>query len=1168
MPRRALNPHTRKGFALIVGLGILSFVLLLFLSLSALVSIDALAAKEQMKQNEARQQALFALQVALGELQESLGPDQRVSATAGLLDTTPQTNTIDGVQNPYWTGVWETTDANGAPMWLVSSSDPGNPLTATDTVDPDRAITLVGSGSVAWPDAADAPAGETAQGVVVERQDVNLTDKISGSIAWWVGDEGVKAKVNLPDPYEDATFSNLLDSGITSVVSQSSNLDIFLDPSNEESVNSKLSSLSYLTDLDILASDENIPARDFHNVSLDSMGLLTDVRNGGLKRNLTAAFEGSDSAFSSLFNNSGSEDAIPYNFLRTDYPHFHSGAVFEERTHNWEILRSFYQLKDDVSADQTYVGSNWRPIPDNLGLWYQNEQTFKDIGYYDRDEFQKNNPINPILSRYEYTIDIDLEPNGDGTSELIIYVRPAIGLYNPYNVNLRPLRYTTSLSINPTLDFRIEYLDEKGDPKVAKPRFSLQGLLNKNDSSVINLKTDPIGFEPGKTRYLTIPDEVDLNDGNDSQLTTLSPSYEPSGGFVLRASQFNESKGTNLAFLKNIPDFDKMTLKIWQNNTLGGSTIKASDTLASVPLDKSNTFEIQAFGEIFDDEGEQDNNKLNHRKFGGVTAIYDSPETTTGTVGSWAVYLRTTFDGDTNYLLRNLVDANFRTLSTAIDIEGFKNARGYGLVGLLTSGPDRGGVIARPGESAELEVYDIPVGEDGYESFGFTGYSILANGQLTVPLFDVPRYPLLSLGQLQNANLSRFGYEPSYLLGNSYAPFRLDRDVVMSPGTIARGYIYDTSYIINDQVWDGFFFSGMTDDLSVGDLTDYRQGKDVDELLLNQRLKILDPTGVQESLGSANYDDLIVTSSTGSEQVRDVFELSAARLGVDGAFNINSTSVDAWEAVLSMVNQPTVPVLDSSSGEIRNSLSNGVTFSRFSTPMGDGYSNAKGEDSASDDFWRGYRTLDEEQIRWLAQEIVKQVKLRGPFLSMSDFINRKLVASNAADAELGLSGTLQAALDSTETELQASNRWSSKTVTPINSIDSGLSEEITVTENGQTRLASSFEDPFHNEHVYSPRATGYPGYLLQGDLLQQMAPMLTARSDTFKIRAYGDVRNPLTDKIESKAYCEVIVQRTAEPVEIPATGTSDISEEIQKPTGAFGRQFQIVKFRWLNEDEV
>jgi hypothetical protein len=66
-----------------------------------------------------------------------------------------------------------------------------------------------------------------------------------------------------------------------------------------------------------------------------------------------------------------------------------------------------------------------------------------------------------------------------------------------------------------------------------------------------------------------------------------------------------------------------------------------------------------------------------------------------------------------------------------------------------------------------------------------------------------------------------------------------------------------------------------------------------------------------------------------------------------------------------------------------------------------------------------------------------------------------------------------------------------------------------------------------------------------------MSPWLTTRSDTFRVRAYGDALNPAdATRVESTAYCEAIVQRTAQ--DLPG----------------HGRRFVITYFRWLGPDDI
>lgn len=71
------------------------------------------------------------------------------------------------------------------------------------------------------------------------------------------------------------------------------------------------------------------------------------------------------------------------------------------------------------------------------------------------------------------------------------------------------------------------------------------------------------------------------------------------------------------------------------------------------------------------------------------------------------------------------------------------------------------------------------------------------------------------------------------------------------------------------------------------------------------------------------------------------------------------------------------------------------------------------------------------------------------------------------------------------------------------------------------------------------------------DFITVMEPWLTVRSDTFRIRAYGDAVNPVDPaRVEAVAYAEAIVQRM--PEGLPG----------------FGRRFAITYFRWLGPDDI
>ena len=78
----------------------------------------------------------------------------------------------------------------------------------------------------------------------------------------------------------------------------------------------------------------------------------------------------------------------------------------------------------------------------------------------------------------------------------------------------------------------------------------------------------------------------------------------------------------------------------------------------------------------------------------------------------------------------------------------------------------------------------------------------------------------------------------------------------------------------------------------------------------------------------------------------------------------------------------------------------------------------------------------------------------------------------------------------------------------------------------------------------------------------------SSRGDTFRIRSYGDVRDPVTDELEAQVWCEFIVQRTPnwiDEADDPKVEPSTLSRSVNHN---FGRRYKVVSFRWLAPDEV
>ena len=99
----ARSAKARSGFALVIALSLMAFVLLLTLSITSFVVVEQQSANIAKQQLVAKQNALVGLQIAIGELQQRLGPDQRATASADILDSS---------NNPY-TIVWHSDPTKG-----------------------------------------------------------------------------------------------------------------------------------------------------------------------------------------------------------------------------------------------------------------------------------------------------------------------------------------------------------------------------------------------------------------------------------------------------------------------------------------------------------------------------------------------------------------------------------------------------------------------------------------------------------------------------------------------------------------------------------------------------------------------------------------------------------------------------------------------------------------------------------------------------------------------------------------------------------------------------------------------------------------------------------------------------------------------------------------------
>ncbi|MBW8782502.1 MAG: hypothetical protein JF599_11525, partial [Verrucomicrobia bacterium] len=470
---------------------------------------------------------------------------------------------------------------------------------------------------------------------------------------------------------------------------------------------------------------------------------------------------------------------------------------------------------------------------------------------------------------------------------------------------------------------------------------------------------------------------------------------------------------------------------------------------------------------------------------------------------------------------------------------------------------------------------------------GFTpaywGYNYNAGSIQEVVLFDVPRRDpandggtLLSLGFLQHANLTaddenlNVGHQPGAAFGNSrFNPFVRQREIitggaldntypnnnvydayvlqgdpsasVVTPAPTAKTRFFDMSYLLNTALWDSYYFSTLPQ--NAASTASFTPGV---ADLPNSRLTFTAgyvPTKADLGLNGGSGTD----HSTGSRTMPG--ESTPARYQmIEGAFNVNSTSIQAWRSLLASLR--TAPLKNPAYSPAWSAVALNA-FPRAVYPWAKaGSLPTSGTAGQDPEDYAGFRDLTDAQLEALAEKIVLQVRMRGPFLSLAHFINRSLHDTDTAC----LAGPLQAAIDAT-TGTSILNRPADTTGT--------------FTGAGTTVYPTT---PSQVPNAVPNRLTGLPGWLSQADILQAVGPVLSARSDTFCIRVYGEVRDPLNASAAAplaRAWCEATVQRYPDYVD-----STNLSSDTLATTGFtsanqnFGRRFRVVSFRWLTPSDI
>lgn len=1190
--QQPLRTMPRKGFALVVTLSLMMLLVIVAVGLLSLGTIALRTSGGQEAINTARANARMAMIIALGELQKNTGPDQRITMTAGLTSKTQSPNAA-------WTGtvnIDKSSPSGGSAKdmpvsWLVSGQKP----------DPANELTDKNSSKLA---SLKDKTGATSE-IRAAYQNVTV-GRNKGRYAWWIGDEGVKARIDVARPEGSqpparerlARSQSPMEYGIARID----------ENWNELAAGGKISKQNLITThtAALAVNRQTIPSEYFNDVTTGGTGLPVNVVDGGMKADLSLIFDRSQRTkkYSNQYFGINPPTQKAHNGANvdqfgapTDAKKFFLSDILSKNGSvpvgpNWGNLWNYATLWQNVSGQQMPLTglypTPWSDLRQRNWLPYTNH----NAGTYQNDLQHTNSPVAPVVSTLQmgFRLKSQLVKAATGSQPALykaqVEIKPLLGIWNPYNVTIQATPYRFDWALYPF--FRFNYARPDGtDARLTRLWLRREWGAGAGDMPTaekqdggryFSMETPAVDLNPGEFRLFSVTKQVNLTS---QSIQKLEPAWSEKGAFVVDLTyktknakneviyatrevpagylawfgdivlQDTYAKSSNPEddFNTEFPGFDhERNASTWFTLKAGGNVLfRTTDLWNAHP--EATTIVPEPVVSGWKGGAATNTTKEKHliEKIAGDDYV---PH-----IATWSVFTRTTtqlMEKAANQRLRGWVDTNPRAAVSQPAWDGSKaekaGRKGWHFTSCLMGGahdpaprgsigdggndsPNRG-LIGEGGRAEpEPQVWDI----SRYSGYG--GASNTPTGQSNVVIYDVPRSPLVSVGQFQHAQLSRYNFEPGFIVGNSYANPRIPLDALVSSnfnGTTGLT-IVDTSHEVNRRIWDKFFFSSLgADHVSASSTTldkafDFKAVSSGAKPLPNPRMQFV------PLQGDTSFDK-ILSASGGADRGP---EMMAARVRIKGAFNVNSTSKNAWKALLSTMGASQLPVVSETGGKwtkLSWNDPNGIRFNRFGHALSEKPYEAGGS-GAEPEFWRGWRSLSEKELDDLATEIVKEVKERGPFRSLAEFVNR----NPGGNQDQQLKGCLQAALDRT--------------------VNAKLPTDVGFPASNPTG------DHFSKAVTDENQAVGSASYLMQGDVLQSLAPVLQVRSDYFRIRTCGEALDA-SGKVTARARCEAFVQRTPEFVD-PADVVHATADEIKtKSNQLFGRKFQIVSFRWLSDSEV
>lgn len=1179
-PQKSRTPVSSNGFSLIVTVVLMVLLSLVAVGIMTLSTTVLRSTQADRALLEAESNARLALQLAIGQLQQAAGPDQRITASANLIDNAiPAAITgvweslkLDPLGNPELEGQKQRTAPPGFSQpdgefvtWLNSDSYLGTP-------NPNQPIQSTGANRATLLTFPNNPNNNVDAAVVEVGQENNL-----GGVAWVTTDESVKARINLAEAAQANNLSadELRRARLRSPSRSASELvpNIARIPTEQDAARVT----SFEQGRIFSGTTPDVYRSLFNDITTSSEGLLTNVVDGGLKKDLTVAFESN----------------TPINGL--DDTHLYSGTAqpIAPADPFLSSLREYYQLYRQYADIETPI----IPIkPPDYDPFVEVDEQLVPVPTAVEGQI-----LTPVVSRVSIVFSLMNGPVHNGqrnqnqqawpgrggrggsasTKPNLVYFfyGPVITLYNPYNRPLNVSGVEVSFRGLP-VGFRFF---RNGQPmtqdlvNISQMHLLTEGGQNLDESGTFNVTlAEALGGNSPNTNLVLEPGEARV----------FGTNHLPSAPFFAGANArtdvanffFTNSQGgansqfvamnTAQGFTRGIAGF----LTDWVRPS-GAGPLGNANELGVMALGPSDTMDVEIAplvqrapgGGVLDSfvvsvqaniDGRNNPETIaayryrygtqerlqellelgEHPTIGRITyprrlerpltvGEFFEPNFETTGVANWNVQdfavftLSSRTSNDSLFPTKPGLETAFNHNLVDMDVSNAHPAQVPMEMSLL---PVRIGSAGSTDGPSAVEVFGV----DDPRSFFFSGQTALT-GFPNFPSVELPDGPLTNLVQFRNANLVSSGHLPipGQTVGDSRAHPLIPPGAAIDPNSQFDYPTVDHTWLANNSLYDQYVLSGIT---TVDEFDLFLEGQPIP--YTSRALPYL-----PESMSSTDARALF-TSQEG-------WRTSAAFQLYQGPFNVNSTSVEAWRAMLSSNLNKEIPTVDPVSLQENFEAAIGTPFPRMLDapvpPPGD-INSAKQRD------WTKFRDLEDGEITSLAESIVQLVRERGPFTSMSEFVNRRLSNDNT----LSRQGLLQQAIENSQ-------------------LNGSFPADRVV---GDT---SSFGYP-NPEAAEGTTEDAAAGILSQGDILQSIGNALTVRGDTFKIRGYGESRNR-AGRILATAMCEAIVQRVpdfvapearldAQPQDFVVNNlgvafTQDVNERL-------GRRFIVKSFRWLSNDEI